>query len=328
MWFNQNAPSIDGNTEPAFGEYVILKNETGAAMDLTNWSLRNNSLNFFWSSSLSWMQGQNKFGSLVLQPGEHKIVYLDNPDNYALSSSEYRYFNWGHSPGAQLTNGSVSASFSPNYAHGEGLYLQDPLGNIRNSMINPCSSSAMCETPAWAAEIISSTRAGQIIPIPVALNKVANETRDRYNPVVSIASGATSSTLRTTLTNQGFTVNDSVGDAIDSALVAGTPVGISTSANGTNLIGTRVAIADLAGTTRTTVWIREASGSNAFPSVVGMPTQQAIDTLATAGFRTVTSTTGASVGGVAGTVASLTVNGAAPEARHALTSTVVLMIHP
>jgi hypothetical protein len=328
MWFSQNAPSIDGNTEPAFGEYVILKNETGAAMDLTNWSLRNNSLNFFWSSSLSWMQGQNKFGSLVLQPGEHKIVYLDNPDNYALSASEYRYFNWGHSPGAQLTNGSVSASFSPNYAHGEGLYLQDPLGNIRNSMINPCSSSAMCETPAWAAEIISSTRVGQIIPIPVALNKVANDTRDRYNPVVSIASGATSSTLRTTLTNQGFTVNGSVGDAIDSALVAGTPVGVSTSSNGTNLVGTRVAIADLAGTTRTTVWIREASGSNAFPSVVGMPTQQAIDTLATAGFRTVTSTTGASVGGVAGTVASLTVNGAAPEARHALTSTVVLMIHP
>jgi hypothetical protein len=157
-------------------------------------------------------------------------------------------------------------------------------------MINPCSSSAMCETPAWAAEIISSTRAGQIIPIPVALNKVANETRDRYNPVVSIASGATSSTLRTTLTNQGFTVNGSVGDAIDSALVAGTPVGISTSVNGTNLIGTRVAIADLAGTSRTTVWIREASGHNAVPNVVGMTATAARAALVAAGFTGTTAT--------------------------------------
>lgn len=329
MWFSQAAPTIDNDLEPAFGEYVILKNETTAAMDLTGWSLRDNSLNFFWSDANSWMQGLNKFGSMVLQPGEHRIIYLDNPAGYPLSSTEYEYFNWSrNAPGAQLTNGSVGASFSAHYINGDGLYLQDPSGNIRNSMTNPCTSAAMCTTPAWVTEIISSTRAGQIIPIPIALNKVANDTRDRYNPVVSIASGATSSTLRTTLTNQGFTVNASIGDAIDSALVAGTPVGISTSVNGTNLIGTRVAIADLAGTTRTTVWIREASGSNAFPSVVGMPTQQAIDTLATAGFRTVTSATGASVGGVAGTVASLTVNGAAPGARHALNSTIVLTIHP
>jgi endonuclease YncB( thermonuclease family) len=326
IWFSQDAPAIDGVSEPAFGEYVILKNETSSAMDLTNWSLRNNSLNFFWSNSRGWMQGLNKFGSMVLQPGEHRIIYLDNPNNYELSSTEYRYFNWGHSPGPQITNGSVSASFSPNYAHGEGIYLQDPRGNIRASMVNPCSSSAMCSTPAWVTEIL--TRAGQIIPIPVALNKVRDDKRDLYNPVVSIASGATTSALRTTLTNQGFTVNTSVGDAIDSALAAGTPVGISTSANGTNLVGTRVAIADLAGTTRTTVWIREASGYNSFPSVVGMTTQQAIDTLAAAGFRAVTSTVGPSASGVPGTVASLTVDGSAPSARHLLTSTIVLTIHP
>ncbi|MEY3661679.1 MAG: hypothetical protein RLZ49_360 [Actinomycetota bacterium] len=329
MWFSQNAPTIDSDLEPAFGEYVILKNETTAAMDLTNWMLRDNSLNFFWdASSGAWMQGYNKFGSMVLQPGEHRIIYLDNPAGYPLSSTEYEYFNWSrNAPGAQLTNGSVGASFSANYINGDGLYLQDPNGNIRNSMTNPCTSAAMCETPAWVTEILN--RSGQIIPIPVALNKVANATRDRYNPVVSIASGATTSALRTTLTNQGFTVNASVGDAIDSALAAGTPVGISTSTNGTNLVGTRVAIADLAGTTRTTVWIREASGYNAFPStLVGMTTQQAIDTLAAAGFTAVTSTAGASVGGVAGTVTSLTVGGSAPSTRHLLASPVVLTIHP
>jgi endonuclease YncB( thermonuclease family) len=297
MWFSQNAPSIDGNTEPAFGEYVILKNETGAAMDLTNWSLRNNSLNFFWSSSLSWMQGQNKFGSLVLQPGEHRIIYLDNPDNYPLSTSEYRYFNWGHSPGAQLTNGSVSASFSPNYAHGEGLYLQDPSGNIRNSMINPCSSSAMCETPAWAAEIISSTRAGQIIPIPVALNKVANATRDTYNPVVSIASGALATATKTALTTAGFTAVD--GNAYDSPLAIGTALAITDAGTytGTNsVVGQRRAIADLAGTTRTTLYVHAASGSNVMPDLDGLTEADARTAITTAGFRVGTVATEAASG--------------------------------
>jgi endonuclease YncB( thermonuclease family) len=331
MWFNQNAPAIDGNSEPAFGEYVILKNETSAAMDLTNWSLRNNSLNFFWSSSRSWMQGQNKFGSMILQPGEHRIVYLDNPDNYELSSSEYRYFNWGHSPGAQITNGSVSASFSPNYAHGEGIYLQDPRGNIRNSMINPCSSSAMCDTPAWAAEIISSTRAGQIIPIPVALNKVANDTRDRYNPVVSIASGALATATKTALATAGFTAADGAV-TIDSALPIGQTLAITRSATynaSENINGVRIPIADVTGTARTTLYVHAASGSNAFPTtLVGMTTQQATDTLAAAGFRSVTTAVGPSASGVAGTVASLTVGGSAPGARHLLTSAIVLTIHP
>ena len=294
MWFSQAAPTIDSDTEPAFGEYVILKNETSAAMDLTGWMLRDNSLNFFWSDANGWMQGSNRFGSMVLQPGEHRIIYLDNPAGYPLSSTEYEYFNWSrNAPGAQLTNGSVGASFSANYINGDGLYLQDPRGNIRNSMTNPCTSAAMCATPAWVTEIL--TRAGQIIPIPVALNKVANDTRDRYNPVVSIASGATSSTLRTTLTTQGFTVNASVGDAIDSALAAGTPVGVSTSTNGANVIGSRLPIADLAGTTRTTVWIREASGYNSMPNVVGLTASAARAALVAAGF-TGTAVTGDEAG--------------------------------
>ena len=242
---------------------------------------------------MSWMQGQNKFASMVLQPGEHKIVYLDNPDNYALSASEYRYFNWGHSPGAQLTNGSISASFSPNYAHGEGLYLQDPNGNIRNSMINPCSSSAMCETPAWVTEIISSTRAGQIIPIPVALNKVANDTRDRYNPVVSIASGATATATKTALTTAGFTAADGAA-TIDSALPLGRAVAITRSAtyNATeNQNGLRVPIADETGRVRTSLFVHAASGYNAMPNVIGLTASAARAALVAAGF-TGTSVTG------------------------------------
>ena len=324
IWFSHNAPQIGNDTEPAFGEYVILKNETATAMDLTGWMLRDNSLNFFWNSvNGTWMQRSNKFGSMVLQPGKHKIVYLDNPYGYQLSPTEYEYFNWSrNAPGAQLTNGSING----NYANGDGLYLQDPYGNIRASMTNPCSSVAMCVTPAWVTEITSSTRPGQIIPIPVALNKVANVTRDRYNPVVSLA--VTTAALRTKLTSQGFIVNPSLGNVMDSNQTAGTPIGISTSVNGSNLVGTRVGIADLTGTTRTTLWIREASGYNTLPAVTGMTTQQAIDALAASGFRNVTFTLGENVGAIAGSVASFTVDGSAPSARHLLTSTIVLTVNP
>jgi endonuclease YncB( thermonuclease family) len=252
MWFNANAPTIDSNTEPAFGEYVVLLNNTGAAMDLTGWSLRDNSLNFFWSSNpnLGWMQSRNKFGSMVLQPGEHRIIYLDNPDDYPLSASEYRYFNWGHSPGPQITNGSVSASFSPNYANGDGVYLQDTYGNIRASMTNPCTSSAMCETPAWVSEIVSKTRPGQIIPIPVALNKVINATRDTYNPVVSIDASKTFEQNKALLEARGFIVTE--GTAIAST-VATTHAAQITNIDGVVVTNTRVPVADLTGRNRTTI---------------------------------------------------------------------------
>ena len=287
MWFNQNAPSIDGDVEPAFGEYVILKNPTGAYMDLTNWSLRDNSLNFFWDATNGrWMQGLNKFGSFGLQPYEHKIVYLDNPNNYELSASESRYFNWGYSPGAQLTNGSIGGLVSPNYINGEGLYLQDPSGNMRNSMTNPCSSAAMCSTPQWVLDIMSETRAGQVIPIPVALNKVANATRDRYNPVVSIGSGAMATATKTALGTAGFTVLD--GNAtIDSPLPAGRTLSVSSSVTysaNENLNGSRVPIADSIGTTRKTLYVHAASGSNLLPDLDGLTEADAGAALINSGF--------------------------------------------
>ena len=297
MWFNQNAPAIDGDAEPAFGEYVILKNETNAAMDLTGWSLRDNSLNFFWDAvNGTWMQGLNKFGSMILQPGEHRIIYLDNPAGYPLSPSEYEYFNWSrNAPGAQLTNGSIGAAFSANYINGDGVYLQDANGNMRASMTNPCTSSAMCATPAWVTEIM--TRAGQIIPMPVALNKVANATRDTYNPVVSIASSATATATKTALTTAGFTATDGAA-TIDSALPAGRTVAITNSAtynSSENLNGTRVAIADVTGRNRTTLYVHAASGYNAVPNVVGLTASAARAALVAAGF-TGTAVTGDEAG--------------------------------
>jgi hypothetical protein len=107
---------------------------------------------------------------------------------------------------------------------------------------------------------------------------------------VSIASGASTANLRTTFTAQRFTVNASVGTPIDSALALGKPVGVSTTADGANLVGTRIAIADLTGTIRTTLWIREASGYNTMPNVVNMTASAARTALVAAGFTGTTVT--------------------------------------
>jgi endonuclease YncB( thermonuclease family) len=307
MWFSQDAPQIQGSLdldqrEPAFGEYVILYNPTNSVMTLTDWSLRDNSLNFFWSDANGWMQGSNKFGPLELAPFGHRIIYLDNPpadgypNGYPLSSTEYEYFNWSrNTPGAQLTNGSINGT----YANGDGLYLQDPRGNIRASMTNPCDSAAMCPTPAWVTEIL--TRSSQIIPIPVALNKVANNTRDIYNPVVSIASGALATATKSALSTVGFTAVD--GNAYDSPLAIGTALAITDAGTytGTNsIVGQRRAIADLAGTTRTTLYVHAASGNNTVPTLVGMTDAAARAAVIAAGFTvgTVTQTTVAGAAGV------------------------------
>jgi hypothetical protein len=246
------------------------------------------------------MQSLNKFGSMVLQPGEHRIIYLDNPDNYPLSPSEYRYFNWGHSPGAQLTNGSINGA----YANGDGVYLQDTYGNIRASMTNPCTSSAMCETPAWVNEILSSSRPGQIIPIPVALNKVRNSARDIYNPVVSIASGALAAATKTALTAAGFTAAD--GNTWNSPFAAGTTLAITDSGtfDGSNsVVGQRRAIADLTGRNRTTLYVHAASGLNTVPTLTGLSEADATAAIAAAGF-TVGTVTPIADGAVAAGVTS------------------------
>lgn len=295
MWFNANAPTIEGDVEPAFGEYVVLQNQSDAAMDLSNWSLRDNSLNFFWSLENGWMQSLNKFGSMVLQPGEHRIIYLDNPASYPLSGSEYEYFNWArNAPGAQLTNGSTSGA----YANGDGVYLQDPLGNIRNSLTNPCTSAAMCTTPQWVTDILSSSRTGQIIPIPVALNKVSDSWKNTYNPVVSLTAGATAVATKTALTSAGFTAAD--GTPIDSALVAGIALAISDTEAGVNIAGLRRGIADLSGTTRTKLYVQASSGFNTVPTLTGLTEAAARAAIVAAGFMvgTVTQTTLVSSSGV------------------------------
>jgi endonuclease YncB( thermonuclease family) len=301
LYMSASAPAIDGNSEPVFGEYAILRNPSGSPMDISGWSLRNKTLNFFWDASTErWHQNDNKFpAGTVIPAGGQLTVYLDNPSGYGLNTYEREYFTWGFgSGGAQLANSYVSGA----RINGDGLHLLDPNGNIRASYVNVCGSVAggwtECAKPEWVTSL-QTANSSQIIPLPVALNKVANSTRDTYNPVVTIASGATTSTLRTALSAR-YTVSAGVGDAIDSAIAAGTPIGVSTSANGANLVGSRIAIADDLGTTRTTVWIREASGQNTLPDLDGMTEAAARAAITAAGFvvGTVATESGVAVGTV------------------------------
>jgi endonuclease YncB( thermonuclease family) len=289
IWMSPNAPTIGSNTEPIFGEYAVLYNDSNSVIDLTGWSLRDNSLAFFYNSkSRKWMHKKNVFKKgTKIQPGKHLIVHLDNPKKYPLSASEYEYFNWSReSLSALLINPSIRGA----YAHGDSLHLQDKYGNMRNSITIPCSSTSMCTEPKWWTDIKATS--GQIIPIPVALNKVANSTRDIYNPRVTFAVGANQVDTISYLTRSGF--SGLAGATCDSKLPAGTTISISTSSSCTarNLKGKRVAIADLTGRIRTKVYVNKASGKNTMPNVVNLTETEAVAKLIAAGFQATVTGTG------------------------------------
>jgi endonuclease YncB( thermonuclease family) len=333
MWVNTNAPTIGSDVEPVFGEYVTLNNPTDVDMDISGWSLRDQSLNFFWDAKKStWKQDKNKFPSGTIIPARgHITFYLDNPKKYPLNkTNEREYFKWDFGDGkAQLANAYVNGS----RISGEGLMLLDSKGNIRRTFITPCGTSiggfAECTPPNWFTALATPTNE-QIIPVPVALNRVANST---YNPVVKLVSGSIqylndSRKYVPLSTNGKFTDGGVSATTIDGNFAQGTVLGFSTSRSGELLTNIRVPIADRTGTKRTKIYTRVASGFNTLPLVVGMTTQQAIEALSAAGFTAVSSSVGQSVAGVPGTVASLTVDGLEPATRHLLTSTIVLTVHP
>ena len=292
IWMSPNAPAIGSNAEPIFGEYAVLYNDSNSVMDLSGWSLRDNTLNFFFNTkTFKWMHKKNVFKKgTKIQPGKYLIVYLDNPSKYPLNASEYEYFNWSReSLPAQLTNPSINGT----YANGDSLHLQDKYGNMRNSITIPCSSSSMCTEPKWWTDIKATS--GQIIPIPVALNKVANSTRDIYNPVVSFAATDAQAETIADLISAGF--SGLAGATCDSNQPTGTTLSISTTSSCTaiNLNGKRIAIADLTGRIRTKVYVNKASGKNTMPNVVNLTETEAVAKLIAAGFQAAVTGTGTQI---------------------------------
>jgi hypothetical protein len=302
-------------------------------MNISGWSLRDQSLNFFWDAKKStWKQDKNMFpDGTIIPSGGHITFYLDNPKKYPLNQpSEREYFKWAFGDGkSQLANAYVNGL----RINGDGVMLLDSNGNIRRTFITPCGTSSVgfaeCAPPKWFTDLATPTNE-QIIPIPVALNRVANTT---YNPVVKLVSGSIQylddSRKYVPLSTNGKFVDSGISSIkVDGSLALDTVLGFSTSRSGEILKNSRVPIADKTGTKRTKIYTRVASGFNSFPLVVGMTTQQAIEVLSAAGFKAVSSNVGPSVGGAPGTVASLAVDGSEPGTRHLLTSTIVLTVHP
>jgi len=306
MWVNTEAPTIGSDYESAFGEYVVLNNPSEVDMDISGWSLRDQSLNFFWDANNSvWKQDKNEFPKGTIIPaGGHITFYLDNPKNYPLNkSTEREYFTWAFGDRkAQLSNSYVK----PPKINGEGVYLLDTKGNVRRSFITPCGTSeagfAACTPPSWFKTLATVT-ATQIIPVPVALNRVANTT---YNPIVKLTSGHVRY-----VDDQGNNVPIATDDKfidggvsetkLDGKQVANTVLGFSTSRTGAILTNSRVAIADKTGTKRTTIYTRVASGFNTVPDLDGLTQVQAETALIAAGFKlgTVTEVPDGTLGAIA-----------------------------
>jgi endonuclease YncB( thermonuclease family) len=306
MWVNTEAPNIGSDYESAFGEYVVLNNPSEVAMDISGWSLRDQSLNFFWDAQNSvWKQDRNKFPKgTVIPAGGYITFYLDNPKNYPLNkSTEREYFTWAFGDGkSQLSNSYVK----PPKINGEGVYLLDTKGNVRRSFITPCGTSksgfAACTAPTWFKALVTET-ATQIIPVPVALNRVANTI---YNPIVKLTRGkiryVDDQGDNVSIATGGKFIDGGVSETkIDGKQAADTVLGFSTSRNGTILTNSRVAIADKTGTTRTTIYTRVASGFNTVPNLDGLTQAQAETALTAAGFKlgTVTEVPDGTLGAIA-----------------------------
>lgn len=293
IWLNADSPSINGS-ENAFGEYVLLHNPTGSDINLQGWSLRDGSLDFF-SHGGNWEFGASRFQSnAVIPAGGTLTVYISNPAGYSLTSNEISYFrsDWRMPSGYQIANGSVGTATNPNYAHGDGIYLLDPKGNVRASMLSVCSTTVVaCDKPAWVTNFMAEN-AGRTIPGPVTLSMWKDSSRDIYNPVVSIAAGATASATKTALEAKRFSVSIAVADG---PLTAGKAMDIKNAA-GTSVLNSRVAIAQLpANSAATALTVIQASGNNAVPSVNGLTRQAAHDALIAAGFTSTLTGDGAAL---------------------------------
>jgi beta-lactam-binding protein with PASTA domain len=108
---------------------------------------------------------------------------------------------------------------------------------------------------------------------------VANDKRDRYNPVVSIDATKTFDENKALLEARGFTVTE--GAAIVST-VATTHAAQITNVDGAVVTNVRVPIADLTGRNKTTIKLHRGNGSVVVPDVTNQAASAACAALVTA----------------------------------------------
>ena len=159
LWINSDSPLSNEN---AFGEYALLHNKTDKEVDISNWSIRDTSLELR-DEKFAFASG-TKIGA-----GQVLTVYLGEPiANYPLSNSEISLRLSAPILQNPTTN---SDKFT-----GDGIYLISPRttkggGNIRAWMHRPCIPND-CAAPEWLLK--NSDGSARIIPLPQTLSMILN----------------------------------------------------------------------------------------------------------------------------------------------------------
>jgi len=159
LWMNSDSPLSNENP---FGEYALLHNKTDKEIDISNWSIRDTSLEL----------RDEKFAFAVgtkIGAGQVLTVYLGTPlTNYPLSAGE---ISFGLSSPILQNATLTSDKFT-----GDGIYLMSPRtikggGNVRAWIHRPCIPND-CVAPEWLVK--NTDGSSRAIPLPQTLSMVLN----------------------------------------------------------------------------------------------------------------------------------------------------------
>lgn len=183
MWIETDSPLPNENP---FGEYVLLRNTTGADIDLSGWSIRDTSLELF-ETKYAFPVGT------ILKAQEILTIYLGAAlPNFPLGANEIAL---GLTKAILQNPSPVGGKYT-----GDGIYLQTPLlanggGNMRAWLHRHCIPTD-CPKPEWLTK--NSDGTARTIPLPQTLSIALNP--QRYGLVVPDMTGLTNEQAKVALT--------------------------------------------------------------------------------------------------------------------------------
>jgi endonuclease YncB( thermonuclease family) len=183
MWVETDSPLPNENP---FGGYVLLRNTTRADIDISEWSIRDTSLELF-DSKYAFASGT------ILKSQETLTVYLGTAlANFPLGPNE---ISLGLSHAILQNPSPVGAKYT-----GDGISLQTPLlanggRNMRAWSHRPCVPTD-CPKPEWLIE--NPDGAARATPSPQTLSIALNP--QRFGLVVPDMTGLTEEQAKVALT--------------------------------------------------------------------------------------------------------------------------------
>lgn len=183
LWVETDSPLPNENP---FGEYVVLHNTINRDIDLSNWSIRDTSLDLF-DARYAIPAG------ITLRANSVLTIYLGDPlPNFPMTGDE---ISLGLKKPTLQNPSPVGGKYT-----GDGIYLQTPLrqnggGNMRAWMHRPCLPTD-CVKPGWLTKNLDGS--GRNIPLPTTLSIALNPAK--YGRVVPDMTGLTEEQAKSALT--------------------------------------------------------------------------------------------------------------------------------